>query len=46
MLVGNGGAGPYYGLYGLKALKEDLSDSHGGVMEEPVIYPPLFPQRA
>ena len=41
MLVGNGGAGPYYGLYGLKALKEDLSDSHGGVMEEPVIYPKM-----
>ena len=45
MLVGNGGAGPYYGLYGLKALKEDLSDSHGvrlyRVMEEPVIYPKM-----
>ena len=45
MLVGNGGAGPYYGLYGLKALKEELSDSHGvrlyRVMEEPVIYPKM-----
>ncbi len=45
MLVGNGGAGPYYGLYGLKALKEDLSDSHGvrlyRVMKEPVIYPKM-----
>ena len=45
MFIGNGGAGPYYGLYGLKALKEDLSDSHGvrlyRVMEEPVIYPKM-----
>ena len=45
MFIGNGGAGPYYGLYGLKALKEDLSDSHGAglyrVMEEPVIYPKM-----
>ena len=28
MFIGNGGAGPYYGLYGLKALEDDLSDSH------------------
>lgn len=45
MLVGNGGAGPYYGLYGLKALRDDLSDSHGirlyHVTEEPVIYPKM-----
>lgn len=43
--IGNGGAGPYYGLYGLKALEEDLSDSHGvrlyRVMEKPVIYPKM-----
>lgn len=43
--IGNGGAGPYYGLYGLKALKDDLSDSRGlrrcRSLEEPVIYPKM-----
>ena len=43
--IGNGGAGPYYGLYGLKALEDDLSDSHGlrrcRPLEEPVIYPKM-----
>lgn len=43
--IGNGGAGPYYGLYGLKALEDDLSDSRGlrrcRSLEEPVIYPKM-----
>ena len=29
MLVGNGGAGPYYGLYGLETQKKELHDSLG-----------------
>lgn len=45
MFIGNGGAGPYYGLYGLKALEDDLSDSRGlrrcRSLEEPVIYPKM-----
>lgn len=45
MFIGNGGAGPYYGLYGLKALEDDLSDSRGlrrcRPLEEPVIYPKM-----
>jgi hypothetical protein len=45
LYVGNGGAGPYYGLYGIRALEEDLRDSHGTrtyrVQEEPVIYPKM-----
>ena len=43
MFVGNGGAGPYYGLYGVETEKKELHDSHGTrlyrVREEPVIYP-------
>ena len=43
--VGNGGAGPYYGLYGLETLEKELHDSHGSrlyrVLEEPVIYPKM-----
>ena len=27
--VGNGGAGPYYGLDGIRDLGDDLHDSHG-----------------
>lgn len=42
MFIGNGSAGPYYGL---KALEDDLSDSHGlsrcRLLEEPVIYPKM-----
>ena len=45
MFVGNGGAGPYYGLYGVEAEKKELHDSHGSrlyrVQEEPVIYPKM-----
>ncbi len=45
LYAGNGGAGPYYGLYGIKALEDDLHDSHGTriyrVQEEPVIYPKM-----
>lgn len=45
LYVGNGGAGPYYGLYGIRALEEDLRDSHGTrtyrAQEEPVIYPKM-----
>ena len=45
MLVGNGGAGPYYGLYGLKTQEKELGDSHGlrlyRVQEKPVIYPKM-----
>ncbi len=45
MLVGNGGAGPYYGLYGVETLKKELCDSRGSrlypVREEPVIYPKM-----
>jgi len=42
MLVGNGSAGPFYGLYGLKALKEELRDSYiYCVQSEPVIYPKM-----
>ncbi len=44
-LSGNGGAGPYYGLYGIEALKKALCDSHGfrlyRVQEAPVIYPKM-----
>ena len=43
--VGNGGAGPYYGLDGIRDLGDDLHDSHGAriyrVQEEPVIYPKM-----
>ncbi len=43
LFVGNGGAGPYYGLYGVETGKKELHDSHGSrlyrVPEEPVIYP-------
>nr|WP_302601053.1 SMI1/KNR4 family protein [uncultured Acetatifactor sp.] len=43
--VGNGGAGPYYGLYGIRDLGDGLHDSHGAriyrVQEEPVIYPKM-----
>lgn len=43
MFVGNGGAGPYYGLYRVETEKKELHDSHGArlycVREEPVIYP-------
>ena len=45
LFVGNGGAGPYYGLYGVKAQEKELHDSHGSrlyrVQEEPVIYPKM-----
>ena len=45
LLAGNGGAGPYYGLYGLEKLKQELHDSHGNrlycVQAEPVIYPKM-----
>ena len=27
LYAGNGGAGPYYGLYGIKALEDDFHDS-------------------
>ena len=40
MLVGNGGAGPYYGIYGLKGLKEQLCKNRGYLQKaDPVIYP-------
>lgn len=40
MLVGNGGAGPYYGIYGLRALKEQLQKERGYLSKaDPVIYP-------
>lgn len=45
LFVGNGGAGPYYGLYGVKTQEKELHDSHGSrlyrVQEEPVIYPKM-----
>ena len=45
LFVGNGGAGPYYGLYGVEVEKKELHDSHGPrlyrVQEEPVIYPKM-----
>ena len=45
LFVGNGGAGPYYGLYGVEAEKKELHGSHGSrlyqVREEPVIYPKM-----
>lgn len=45
LFVGNGGAGPYYGLYGVEVEKKELHDSHGSrlyrVQEEPVIYPKM-----
>jgi len=45
LFAGNGGAGPYYGLYGLEKLKQELHDSHGDrlydVQAEPVIYPKM-----
>ena len=45
MFIGNGGAGPYYGLYGLETQKKELHDSRGShiyhVRTEPVIYPKM-----
>lgn len=39
-LVGNGGAGPYYGLYGVEAQKKELHNSRVYRVEpDPVIYP-------
>ncbi len=42
MYVGNGGAGPYHGLYGVETDQKELHDSHGTrlyrVREESVIY--------
>ena len=44
LFVGNGGAGPYYGLYGLETQEKELHDSHARlyrVQEEPVIHPKM-----
>ncbi len=41
-LVGNGGAGPYYGLYGVEAQEKDLHNSRTyRVQPDPVIYPKM-----
>lgn len=40
--MGDGGAGPYYGLYGLEKLKNELSDnSDYPVLEEMILYPKM-----
>ena len=45
LFVGNGGAGPYYGLYGVKIQEKKFRGSHASclyrVQEEPVIYPKM-----
>ena len=45
LFVGNGGAGPYYGLYGVETGEKELHDAHGSCLyrmqEEPVIYPKM-----
>jgi len=41
-LVGNGGAGPYFGLYGLAEVKKKLGGSRScRVRQEPIIYPKM-----
>jgi len=41
LFVGNGGAGPFYGLYTLEEQEEELDDSAYHVQTEPVIYPKM-----
>ncbi len=42
LLVGNGGAGPYYGIYGVKALEKEIAENDTyDVLAEPVIYPEM-----
>ena len=43
--AGNGGAGPYYGIYGVKELEQKLKESHSSrlqsIRQEPVICPKM-----
>lgn len=39
MMAGNGGAGPYYGLYSLKEVEQAAVDDFYLLQAEPVIYP-------
>ncbi|MDO5346616.1 MAG: SMI1/KNR4 family protein [Lachnospiraceae bacterium] len=42
MLVGDGGAGPYYGIYGLRALEQALKDDQDySLLSEPALYPKM-----
>ncbi len=41
LLIGNGGAGPHYGIYGLEELEDEISDSDYHVKEKAVIFPKM-----
>ena len=42
VLAGDGGAGPYYGIYGLGALEQELkSDQNYHLLAEPELYPKM-----
>lgn len=42
MLAGDGGAGPYYGIYGLRALEQALKDDQDySLLSGPALYPKM-----
>lgn len=42
ILIGDGGAGPYYGIFGLKELEQEIKDDwYYHPKEKPVIYPKM-----